>query len=210
MRLGFVQTLYGSTNGWQFLTMRVSDGNDLVLGRLTSSNLVNGSQSSEFPARRHATQGIQLARECQGNGMIDEVVAKDARTMKGEQMPMEAADDGHEIHRILHGNSIRRSVALNVVGTGGGGSSDRHDETRKGPWLVTTVLRVSCDQDLFRRNFAKRSSPFASKCSKFGKLVMADSSFGPIASRNSLVKPAMNSFHSPTSWTNAFTSRCSQ
>jgi hypothetical protein len=59
--------------------------------------------------------------------VVDEVIATDTAAMQGQQMPMKAADNGHEIAGILDGIPIGSGLLLDGIGTIGEGGSICHD-----------------------------------------------------------------------------------
>lgn len=79
----------------------VSERDDFVLDSLTAFDLVDGPKCGHFPVGRHATERVQLADKGQRNGMVDEIIATDAAAMQGQQVTVEAADNGDEIAGIL-------------------------------------------------------------------------------------------------------------
>src|SRR5580692_7963925 len=58
--------------------------------------------------------------------MIDEVVAAHTAPMEGEHVSVKAADNGDEIHGVLHGIGVGCSFLLDGISTVGGGSSVGH------------------------------------------------------------------------------------
>jgi hypothetical protein len=67
--------------------------------------------------------------------MVDEVVTADPAAMQGDQMPVEAADNGHEIAGVLDGVSVGCSFLLDGIGTVSGRDSFGQD------WLLGSGFR---------------------------------------------------------------------
>jgi hypothetical protein len=59
--------------------------------------------------------------------MVDEGVTADSAAMEGDQMSVEAGDDGHEVAGILDGVCVRSGFLLDTAGTVGDRSSVGHD-----------------------------------------------------------------------------------
>ena len=104
----------------------VSEWDHFVLDALALHDLVNGTKCGHFPFERHATERVQLAREGQRDGMIDDVIATDPAAMQSQQMTMKAANHGDKIAGVLHGIRIGCGFLLNRVSPVGDGGSIRH------------------------------------------------------------------------------------
>ena len=90
-------------------------------------DLVDGTECSHFPVGRHATERVELAREGQRDGVIDDVVTTDPASMSSRQVTMKAVNHGDEIAGVLHGVRIGCGFLLNRVSPIGDGGSIRHD-----------------------------------------------------------------------------------
>ncbi len=107
-----------------------SKRHNLVLDCLALLDPINRTERRHFTVQGHSAQTVQFAHEGERDRMVDEIVAADAATMKGEQMAVEAADDGDEIHGVLDGVGVGCCFLLDRIGTVSDGNSVGHD------WLL--------------------------------------------------------------------------
>jgi hypothetical protein len=100
---------------------RLSERDDFVLDLLALLDPVNRPECGTFPIKRHAAERVQFRHERQRNRMVDEIVAADPAAIQGQQVAMEAADDGREVAGVLYGIGVGCGVLLNRIGSVGDG-----------------------------------------------------------------------------------------
>lgn len=97
----------------------------LILHRLPLLDPVDGAQRRHFSVGRHAAKAHELAEESQSEGVVDEVVAEDAASMKCQEVAVKCPYDGDDIAGILDGAGIAGGLLLDGIGSAGNGGSRR-------------------------------------------------------------------------------------
>jgi hypothetical protein len=80
--------------------------NHFVLNRFSTFELRESAERCHFTVEIHAAQRIQLAREGDGDRVVDEIVTGNTASVQRQQVPVKAADDGDQVYGILHGVGV--------------------------------------------------------------------------------------------------------